>query len=376
MNYKPSNQKKIMIVHVQNGLPFGGNENLCLQILRHSPIDVHNVLLNLNPEKTAMTTIFQQLPNLSIIDCLYLKDQKVEFVWKLLQIFNKIRPQAILVYCFGMHILIGLAGRLAKVPLIVVAAGNPVPNEPMMQSKWKKIVIASRLLGIPIHSCSQYVHQTFQGLALLPKGSFPITNGCDIEAIAQRAQFSRKNRSNITKIVIGMVARLNSIKDHSTLIKAFGILQQDFANIQLWLIGDGEEKENLRNLTHELGLNSSVTFWGSRSDIPELLGQMDIYVFSTTNDEGFGIALIEAMAAGLPIVASDVGACREVMGNGKAGLLVCAQNSQALALVLGNLVISPKDRNYWGQKAYQYATDHHSIQECTKKWNEVLFSSH
>lgn len=374
MNHKPSARKKITIIHVQNGLPFGGNENLCLQILRHPPTDVHNILLNLNPEKTDMLSVFQQLPDLSIIDCRYLRDQRVKFVWKLIQIFNQFRPQAILVYCFGMHVLIGLAGRLVGVPLIVVHAGNPVPNEPMMRSKWEKIVIASRLLQIPIHSCSEYVHNTFQSLAQLPENSFPITNGCDIEAITQRVNLSRKDRTNRPKIVIGMVARLNSIKDHSTLITAFGVLRQGLSDVELWLIGDGEEKENLQNLTHKLGLDSTVIFFGNRSDIPELLGQMDICAFSTTNNEGFGIALIEAMAAGLPIVASDVAACREVLGNGKAGLLVCPQNSPALALVLGNLAISPQDRNEWGQKAYQHAKTNHSIQKCTKEWFEVLLS--
>lgn len=374
MNHKPSDQKKITIIHVQNGLPFGGNENLCLQILHHSPTNVHNVLINLNPEKTDMLPIFQQLPNLSIFDCLYLRDQRVKFVWKLIQIFNRFRPQGILVYCFGMHVLIGLAGRLAGVPMIVVHAGNPVPNEPMMRSTWGKIVVASRLLQIPIYSCSQYVYNTFQGLTQLPNDSFSITNGCDIEAIAQRANLSRKDRTNRPKIVIGMVARLNSIKDHSNLITAFGILCQDLSDVELWLIGDGEEKENLQDLTHKLGLDSAVIFWGNRSDIPELLGQMDIYTFSTTNNEGFGIALIEAMSAGLPIVASDVDACREVMGNGKAGLLVCPQNPQALALALSNLAISPQNRNYWGQEAYKYAIDHHSIQKCTKNWFEVLLS--
>ena len=63
-------------------------------------------------------------------------------------------------------------------------------------------------------------------------------------------------------------------------------------------------------------------FFGSRTDIPNLLANADIFALSTTGEEGFGIVLIEAMAAGLPIIATDVSACREVLDNGNAGILV------------------------------------------------------
>ena len=68
-----------------------------------------------------------------------------------------------------------------------------------------------------------------------------------------------------------------------------------------------------------------------RRDVPELVGQLDLFVFATTPDEGLGIALIEAMAAGVPVVASDVGACREVLDDGALGLLVPPRDPAALA---------------------------------------------
>ena len=68
-----------------------------------------------------------------------------------------------------------------------------------------------------------------------------------------------------------------------------------------------------------------------RRDVPELVGELDLFVFATTADEGLGIALIEAMAAGVPVVASDVGACREVLDDGALGLLVPPGDPLALA---------------------------------------------
>jgi len=367
-----SKGKKI-VIHVLSGLRFGGTENLCLQIIKNSPSNVQNILLNLDANYLDMLPLFEQIANLKIINQYHLSKKTIAFILDLIPLFKQVHPQAILVYCFGLpHIYVGLAARLTGISSITVSAGNPAPIEVSMEKKWKTIILLSRFLQIPIYACSNVVHQSLEKLAKLPQGSFPITNGCDITEIAIRASHSRQKRVANSTTVIGMVARLNLIKDHQTLIKAFSILNKKFLDIELWLVGDGEEKETLVSLTEELGILRNVIFWGKRSDIPELLGQMDIYAFSTTENEGFGIALIEAMAAILPVLASDVPACREVLGNGQAGLLFNQKDPQALAQVLEELVSSPENRNHWGQQAYQYAVNYHSIQDCARKWYEVL----
>ena len=114
--------------------------------------------------------------------------------------------------------------------------------------------------------------------------------------------------------------RLDPIKDQSTLLRAFAAAR--VPGWQLQLVGEGPDRPRLEALARELGLNPLQVFLGRRSDIPELLGQADLFAFSTTTSEGFGIVLIEAMAAGLPVIASDVPACREVLFDGAAGELL------------------------------------------------------
>ncbi|MBK4728705.1 glycosyltransferase [Oxynema sp. CENA135] len=370
----PGDNQKATIVHVLNGLAFGGNENLCLQLLQHSPPNVNKILIYLDPQRQDMLQLFEQVPNLLILEQPYQRDQRVKFVWSLARTLKKLQPQAILIYPFGVHLFVSLAARLAQIPTIAVRAGNPVPDEPSMQSKWKILVILSRLLGTPIHPCSHAVQQTFRALTTLPRGSFPIPNGCDVSEIAARANISRENCPARSVQVIGMVARLNKIKDHETLIQAFALVHGKFPKTQLWLIGDGEEKEHLQNLTNHLNLQEAITFWGNRKDIPELLGQMDVYVFSTTQNEGFGIALAEAMAASLPIVATNVPACHEVLGDGEGGLLIPPKAPMELAEALEKLLCSPEERTYWRQRAYKYAVTHHGIQQCAKKWYKILLN--
>jgi len=99
---------------------------------------------------------------------------------------------------------------------------------------------------------------------------------------------------------------------------------------------------------------------------------MDIYAFSTTSDEGFGIALIEAMAAQLPIIASDVAACREVLANGQAGLLVSPKNPEAFANTLYQLLVSQAQRKHWGEKGFAHALSHYTSQACAEQWYQLL----
>jgi len=367
------NQQSNTVIHVLNGLDVGGVEHLALQLLHHSPNHLEHVLVNLNPESVDMLPQFQAIPQLKIVNQTYQNNQKIKLILQLTKTLKQYNPQAIFIYPFSIvYILVAVAGRLAYVPKIAVHAGNPPPQNHSQRYKWQILVQASRWLGVSIHCCSQTVHEQFQSLGKLPNGSFPIPNGCNVEEIAQRANQIRQQRLYSGTIIIGMVARLNAIKDHDTLIRAFALVQKQFPNTSLWIIGDGENKPQLQNLVRELEIDNQVVFFGSRSDVPELLGQMDIYAFSTTINEGFGIALIEAMAAKLPIIASDVAACREVLANGEAGLLVPPKNPEALANTLYPLFESQQQRIGWGEKGFAHSLSHYSSQACAEQWYQLV----
>lgn len=366
------------VVHVLNGLPFGGIETLCLQLLKHAPPQVRNVLVNLDSDRLDMLPLFEQIPDLEIQHQSGQSRSRLASVLQLTQRLKELRPQAVLIYPFGVtHLMVGLAARLAQVPSIAATVQNTLPESRSMQRKWQVIFLLSRLLQIPAHPCSQAVQRSLTGVASLPRQSRLIPNGCDIKEIARRAAAGRSRRSASSELIIGMVARLNVIKDQSTLIRAVARLHPRFPNLRLWLIGEGEERGRLQRLVEQLELQGIVTFWGDRADVPELLGQMDIFAFSTTEHEGFGIALIEAMAAGLPIVASDVAACREVLANGDVGRLVPPADSEALSLALADWLNGEHgatSRAYFGQRSYQHVSTVYSAQTCSQQWYHALLS--
>lgn len=143
------------------------------------------------------------------------------------------------------------------------------------------------------------------------------------------------------KNIITMVAGFRNQKDQDTLIKAFQYLPTD--KYELWLVGDGERRSVLEDLVSRLGLQDIVRFWGIRSDVPEILKTSDIVVMSS-HWEGFGLAAVEGMAAGKPVVATDVPGLAEVVKG--AGILFPHEDEKTLAFVLRQLM---EDKTYYQQ---------------------------
>jgi glycosyltransferase involved in cell wall biosynthesis len=365
-----------IVVHVLGGLGFGGNETLCLEIVRHAPPEVDNVVLYRDPGQTAMLPLFRRLPRLSVRCVATQARSRLADLRVMTGELRRIGPRAILIYGFGVpHLLVGASARLARVPTVHAAAGNASPTAPGARRKWALVLWLSALIGVPVQACSRAVERSLRELAgWLPRGSGTIANGCDAEAIARRAALARRARAAGGPLVVGMVARLDPIKDQSTLIRGFAALARELPEAELWLVGDGGEDARLRRLAAAEGVSGRVVFWGRRADIPELLGRMDVYAFSTTRAEGFGIALTEAMAAGLPVVATDVPACRELLADGAAGVLVPAGDPDALASALRPLLREPGLRAVWAAKAIARVRAAYGAQRCAADWYRLLLA--
>ncbi|MEM6773143.1 MAG: glycosyltransferase, partial [Bacteroidota bacterium] len=187
----------------------------------------------------------------------------------------------------------------------------------------------------PVISMTKYIENSMISLGRLPAGSTVIHNGVDVLSINAEATRSRNSRNRDIKR-IGMIARLDPIKDHETLLEAFSLYLRGQGNppAVLELIGEGKLRAHLERHAEALGVADLVKFHGSRGGIPDFLGSLDLFVMSTTREEGFGIVLIEALAAGVPIIASDVPACREVLRGGELGKLVMPQDPPSLAIAI------------------------------------------
>ena len=136
------------------------------------------------------------------------------------------------------------------------------------------------------------------------------------------------------------------------LIKAVDLCRKKFPDIFLVVVGRGSLKEKLSDLTQTLGLNSHVQFWGyaSNEDLPRLYSASDLFVLPTQTLEGFGLVIVEALACGLPIVATPVGAIPEVLGSLGPSALTSGTDPQSLAEricdILSSGLLTPSFRKH------------------------------
>ena len=145
-----------------------------------------------------------------------------------------------------------------------------------------------------------------------------------------------------------MVARFSDQKDQPTLLRAAALL--DDLDFRLVLVGDGENMERDRMLATELKLGDTVEFLGSRNDVNELYTDMHVFVLAT-NHEGLPLSIMEAMRAGLPVVATDVSGVAEEIDDGETGFLTPHKDVAVLAEKLRMLISDPALRGRMGVAA-------------------------
>jgi glycosyltransferase involved in cell wall biosynthesis len=145
------------------------------------------------------------------------------------------------------------------------------------------------------------------------------------------------------------VARLNLIKDQTTLLEAVRLMADRVPDFRLTVVGDGPRREDLLADRDRLGLRDRVDFLGERADVPALLAQADLFVLSSLQ-EGLSLTLLEAMAAGLAVVATDVGGNREVVVPGETGLLVPSRSPDRLAEAILACVRDPAATREMGRR--------------------------
>jgi glycosyltransferase involved in cell wall biosynthesis len=158
--------------------------------------------------------------------------------------------------------------------------------------------------------------------------------------------------------VVGCVGRLVPIKDVATLLEAVAIATVDDPSVRLAVVGDGPERARLEGRARQLDVHDKVVFTGWRRDLPVVYAGLDAIALSSRN-EGTPVALIEAMAAGRPVVATAVGGVPDVVQHEHAGLLVPPSDPRAMAAALLRLARSPDERRRMGAAGRAAASRYH-----------------
>jgi glycosyltransferase involved in cell wall biosynthesis len=242
-------------------------------------------------------------------------------------------------------------------PVLFTEHGRWYPDSPR-----RKRILANRLLlerRDRIVGVGQSVRQ-----ALIDNEGFPcervelIYNGVDMASFAKARPGRAAVRSELgvhgDDVLILQVARLDPLKDHATAIRTLARVVQQGVRASLVLVGEGPEEPKIHEIVSQQKLERHVRFLGLRTDIARLLSAADLVLLSSVS-EGIPLTLIEAMAIGLPVVATRVGGVQEVVEEGKTGLLAPRGDDAALAQSVLQLAQDSALREHMGEIGRQRA---------------------
>ena len=157
------------------------------------------------------------------------------------------------------------------------------------------------------------------------------------------------------KSVIGILATLRDWKGHDYLLDAMVVLRPRFPDLFLLIVGDGPRRAHLERRTDELGLRDIVRFAGNQDNVPQWLATMDLFALPSYGEEGVPQAIMQAMACGLPVISTRVGAIAEAVVADQTGLLIPTRDSTALAAAISDLLQDPAKRQRFSAAAVVYA---------------------
>lgn len=277
------------------------------------------------------------------------------------------KPDVVHLHTSRAHVLGSFAAKLAGAPMVIATRRMDDPINMVFYNKHAYGNWTNALVAI-----SGAVRDVMVQCGVDSNKIRLIESGVDVDNFANVAP-DKDLRANLdidpAAAIVCTTATLAERKGIKYLIEAVSMLKNRNRNIHLIIAGIGELRAELEKLANDLGVNAS--FLGFYKDTPALLASIDVFVMASLA-EGLGVAVLEAMAAGKPVVASAVGGLRESVIDGKTGFQVPPADSSALAHAIDTLVSSPKMAREYGLAGQERVRSNYSLENMAKK-NEALY---
>ena len=394
--------KHIKITHIITRLDMGGSaQNTLFTALNHDPQRYSVCLIKGSSHESAMTEEETQLVKDRLadgrkrgIEVIYLPSlvrsispfNDIKSFVSIFRILRKLKPDIVHTHTSKAGILGRLAAWMAGVPIIIHTPHGHVFYGHFGRSLSRIFLQMERLLGRITHhqialtpeECNDYLRLRVSK----PSNTTVIHSGIDLHRFIEKAKQRTRKREELGipphALVIGYVGWLIPIKGVTYLISAMAKVAEKYPESLLVLVGKGddkgEEEFKLKEQVEKTGLEDKVRFLGWRSDVDEVMGCFDIFVLPSLN-EGMGRVLVEAMAAGLPIVASRVGGIPDLVKDGKNGLLVPPADAPALSKAISGLLADKKNRNRMGKAGKKMCLDYSAeamVEQIDDLYRELL----
>jgi sugar transferase (PEP-CTERM/EpsH1 system associated) len=319
---------KLHVTHVVHWLRVAGLENGVVNLVNGLRSDLNQTIIcleDVGPLKERLA------PHIQVVS-LGKKYPRNLRVWELARIIRKLRPDIVHSRNWaGIDAV--MAARISRVPVVIHGEHGREAIDPKGQNRRRKLI--RRALSPFV---DQYVTVSDDLRHWLVNGRIPekkiirIHNGVDTSRFSNGSRETARGLLGVSsdQVVIGTVGRLDPVKDHTTLIRAFAMVQPQHTRSVLIIVGEGLLRLALENQIEELRLGGQVRLIGERSDIPAILKAFDVFVLPSIA-EGLSNTILEAMASELPVIATRTGGNPELVKDGVTGSLVPVQNPATLA---------------------------------------------
>ena len=366
---KLSNNKRINVLHVLSRLPVGGVENMLLKVVKGYDKSRFNVSICCLKEGGEIADELERLGfKVEILNRMKGHGFDIRTVTALSRFIKKANIHILRTHHYHANLYGRVAGIIAGVP-VIISSFHDVYNSPERPKLHRSIInfilsfFTDKLIAVSNEVASDIIKYD----RVNPNKIRVIYNGIQREEFSE--EFSKQKMRDILKLpqnlfAIGTVGRLTEQKGHRFLIQSVAGMADTFIAIA----GDGPLKNELQGLSEQYNINCIFLGAMHPGSIHAFLRTLDIFCFPSLW-EGFGGALIEAMAVGLPIVASDIPPHREVIGN--AGIFVTPGNPDDLSRALKMLITDPSLRKELGQKAKERANIF-SIEKTIKAYEDLF----
>jgi glycosyltransferase involved in cell wall biosynthesis len=363
--------RKIKILFIITGLKLGGAEILLLNLVKNINREIFDCSVLYLKGKPDIEEEFQTLQINVFNNSIY----SIFNPLKYLDIYNKIKENNIEIihsHLIQSNLLARIIGRIAGVRSIINSEHNT--------SNWKSnnfilfniYKYTLRYVDI-IHCISNSVKEHM--LRVINDRSDKIRliyNGVEVEKFKSK-QVGVKKTLSLEKSfpIIGSISRFDKRKGIEYLIKATKLLKTKYVNVKLVLIGDGEEKRMLLNLIKKLEIEEQVLIIGKTIEVEKYLSVFDVFVLPSLQ-EGLSIAIIEAMASRIPVVASNVDGIPEVISHNHDGILVNPKDETEIFQAVTNLLEDEKLKDALVNNAYGKVVSKFNIKKIVREF-ELLY---
>jgi sugar transferase (PEP-CTERM/EpsH1 system associated) len=360
--------KKIRIVHILHSFGTGGLEKGISMLVRNASPRFEHIILSLTEAGDSVRLL---PPKTKVISLGKKEGNSPLFIFKLANTLKFLKPDVVHTRNWsGMDGII--AAHLAGISNIVHGE-HGWGIEDISGVKYKRVMLRRLLsFGVREYTCvsRQMVGWLNTRIRIRKNRITQIYNGIDCgnfrpTTAIEKRQIKEALGIGLDQPVIGIVGRLDPIKDHLSLLDAFSKVTAKIPEAVLLVVGDGPERKNLERVA-----GKNTFFLGNRSDAPIIFAALDVFVLTSLN-EGISNTILEAMATALPVVATHVGGTPEIVENEKTGMLVLPKDISAITRGIKTYLYNPALGRQHGRAGREKVMRNYSITKMVSEYERV-----